>query len=347
MARVVGLDIGNGVLRGAEVKDPARARPTLVKYHEVKIPQGAVSRGEVVDREAVVAGLRQLWEQAKFSTKDVVLGMGNHRILARDHVVRADSIDRIREQLPFQVQDLLPVPVADALLDFYPVATEQTEQGPMIRGLLVAAIREAVLGNVDAVEAAGLHVAEVDLIPFALTRLLLGNHKSGMTALVDVGASTTYVVLAENGVPHFMRVIPTGGQDVTEALVAKHDISFDEAERVKRAVGVTGRAVAPEVQPLAATILSSTTDLLASVRNTISYFVGSRPGVAVQGIVFSGGGSELPGIREAFAELTHLPVTDADPSWSIIVAKSARTEDGVGWRDSQSVAVGLAVGSRA
>ena len=258
MTRVVGLDIGDGVLRAAEVKDPARSRPTVVKYHEVPIPHGAVSKGEVVDREAVVAGIRQLWSQGRFGTKDVVLGMGNHRILARDHVVRAQPIDRIREQLPFQVQDLLPVPVNDALLDFYPVSTEQTDQGPMVHGLLVAAIRDAVLGNVEAAEAAGLHVAEVDLIPFALTRLLLGS-QSGMTALVDIGASTTYVVLAANGVPHFMRVIPTGGRDITDAVVAAHDVPFGEAERIKRTVGVLGRAVAPEMQPIAATVASATT----------------------------------------------------------------------------------------
>jgi type IV pilus assembly protein PilM len=347
MARVVGLDIGDGVLRAAEVKDPARARPTLVKYHEVRIPQGAVSKGEVLDEDAVVAGIKQLWLQGKFGTKDVVLGMGNHRILARDHVVRAQPLERIREQLPFQVQDLLPVPVADALLDFYPVSTEQTDQGPMIHGLLVAAIREAVLGNVDAAEAAGLHVAEVDLIPFALTRLLLGSQKSGgMIALVDIGANTTYVVLAQNGVPNFMRVIPTGGRDITDALVARHDIPFGEAERVKRVVGVLGRPLAPDIQPLAETVLAATTELMMSVRNTISYFISSRPDVSVQRMVVSGGGASLPGIREAFAELTRLPVTDADPGSRIIVAKTVRSDRG-GWDDSRSVAVGLAVGSRA
>jgi type IV pilus assembly protein PilM len=345
MARVVGLDIGSGVLRAAEVKDPARARPVLLKYHEVAIPQGAVSKGEVIDREAVVAGLRQLWSQAKFGTKDVVLGMGNSRILARDHVVRSQPMERIREQLPFQVQDLLPVPIADALLDFYPVTTEQSDQGPMVHGLLVAAIREAVLGNVQAVEAAGLHVAEVDLIPFALTRLLLSNQRtSGMTALVDIGGSTTYVVLAERGVPHFMRVIPTGGHDITDALVARHDIPFGEAERIKRAVGVKNVPVAPEVQPLAESVRASTNDLLISVRNTISYFVNSRPNASVLRVVLSGGGADMPGLREAFAEMTRLPVADGDPGARIAISKNLR---GDGWRDSQSVAVGLAVGSRA
>jgi type IV pilus assembly protein PilM len=345
MTRVVGLDIGDGVLRAAEVKDPARARPTVVKYHEVAIPHGAVSKGEVIDREAVVAGIRSLWQQGRFGTKDVVLGMGNHRILARDHVVRSQPIDRIREQLPFQVQELLPVPVGDALLDFYPVSTEQTDQGPMVHGLLVAAIREAVLGNVEAAEAAGLHVAEVDLIPFALTRLLLGA-QSGMTALVDIGASTTYVVMAANGVPHFMRVIPNGGRDITDAVVAAHDVPFGEAERIKRAIGILGRPLTPEVQPIAATIAAATHDQLMSVRNTISYFATARPNTPVQRVVLSGGGGDLPGIREAFAELTRLPITDADPGSRVTVARTARLE-GAHWRDSLSVAVGLSVGSTA
>jgi type IV pilus assembly protein PilM len=343
MTRVVGLDIGDGILRAAEVKDPARARPTVVRYHEVAIPHGAVSKGEVIDREAVVAGIRQLWTQGKFHSKDVVLGMGNHRILARDHVVRAQPIDRIREQLPFQVQDLLPVPVNDALLDFYPVSTEQTDQGPMVHGLLVAAIREAVLGNVEAAEAAGLHVAEVDLIPFALTRLLLGS-QSGMTALVDIGASTTYVVLAANGVPHFMRVIPSGGRDITDAVVAAHDVPFGEAERIKRAIGIQTRALTAEAQPLAATIASTTHELLMSVRNTISYFVTARPNTPVQRVVLSGGGGDMPGIREAFAELTRLPVNSADPGSRVSVARARRGDP---WPDSLSVAVGLAVGSTA
>jgi type IV pilus assembly protein PilM len=343
MTRVVGLDIGDGVLRAAEVKDPARSHPTLVKYQEVVIPHGAVSKGEVIDREAVVAGIRALWSQGRFRTKDVVLGMGNHRILARDHVVRAQPIERIREQLPFQVQDLLPVPVNDALLDFYPVSTEQTDQGPMVQGLLVAAIRDAVLANVEAAEAAGLHVAEVDLIPFALTRLLLGA-QSGMTALVDIGASTTYVVLASKGVPHFMRVIPSGGRDITDAVVAAHDVPFGEAERIKRSIGIQARALTPEAQTLATTIGSATHELLMSVRNTISYFATSRPNTPVQRVVISGGGGDMPGIREAFAELTRLPVSTADPGARVTVAKARRNDP---WPDSLSVAVGLAVGSTA
>ncbi|HEY4152293.1 MAG TPA: pilus assembly protein PilM, partial [Pseudolysinimonas sp.] len=98
MARsVVGLDIGHGVLRAAEVANPAKPRPTLLRYHEMSVPIEAVNRGEVTDPALVAQALKVMWSRAKFSTKDVVLGMGNQRVLSRDYSVRAQPLDRIRE----------------------------------------------------------------------------------------------------------------------------------------------------------------------------------------------------------------------------------------------------------
>jgi type IV pilus assembly protein PilM len=347
MARsVVGLDIGHGVLRAAEVANPAKPRPTLLRYHEMSVPIEAVNRGEVTDPALVAQALKVMWSRAKFGTKDVVLGMGNQRVLSRDYSVRAQPLDRIREQLPFQVQDLLPVPVADALLDFYPISREMTDQGPMINGLLVAAIKEAVLGNVEAVEAAGLHVAEVDLIPFALTRLLLGSSSTtGVTALVDIGASTTNVVMAVGGIPHFVRVLPSGSREISDAIVAKHGIAFDDAERIKRQFGVAPQVVTPEQRPVIDTIHGATGELLGSVRNTISYFMNSRPNLPVTQLVLSGGGADMPGIREAFADLTRLPVAEADPFAHVSVAKSIAADGLRIARSKAPVAIGLAVGS--
>ena len=187
---IVGLELTEESVRAAEIT--VARTPQLIACGEVPLPPDAAKDSEVLDAGTIAVALRQLWAGARFKSRDVVLGVASRRILVREYTTQAMRPDLLREALPYQVQDLLPVPVNDALLDFYPVSTEQTDQGPMVHGLLVAAIRDAVLGNVEAAEAAGLHVAEVDLIPFALTRLLLGG-QSGMTALVDIGASTTYL----------------------------------------------------------------------------------------------------------------------------------------------------------
>lgn len=341
---VVGLDIGHGVLRAAEIVNQAR-KPMLARYFEMPVPMEAVNRGEVVDRDIVQRALRLMWSRARFTTKDVVLGMGNQRVLSRDYSVPEAPLARIREALPFQVQDLLPVPVADALLDFYPVAREQTEQGPMIHGLLIAAVKDAVLGNVETVESAGLRVAEVDLIPFALTRLL--SSTQDVSALIDIGASTTNIVIAVAGVPRFVRVLPGGSRDVSDAIVARHGIAFEDAERIKRQFGVMATTVTPEQRPVIDTIHHATGELLGGVRNTIAYFASNHPELRVAELVLSGGGSEMPGIREAFSELTRLPVRDADPFQRVGAARSLAADGLRAARAQAPVAIGLALGSAA
>ncbi len=340
---VVGLDIGHGVLRAAEIVNQVR-KPMVARYFEMPVPIEAVNRGEVVDRDMVQRALKLMWSRARFRTKDVVLGMGNQRVLSRDYSVPEAPLHRIREALPFQVQDLLPVPVADALLDFYPVSREMGEQGPMIHGLLIAAVKEAVLGNVEAVESAGLHVAEVDLIPFALTRLLGG---TGVSALVDIGASTTNVAISVGGVPRFVRVLPSGSRDISDAIVARHGIAFEDADRIKQQVGVVSMVVTPEQRPVIDTIHQATGELLSGVRNTIAYFAANHPELPVSEIVLSGGGSQMAGIREALSELVRLPVRDADPFQRVGAARSLASDDVRAARSKAPVAIGLALGSAA
>ena len=239
---VVGIDIGSLALRAVEVVDPAKPKPTVVRYYEVALPEGAVSRGEVIEPNTVAGALKELWSKGGFKSKDVVLGVGNQRVLARDLTVPKMSLKRIRESLPFEVQEMLPVPVAEALLDFYPISEGVGEHGPTVSGLLIAAVKDAVLGNVKATQLAGLTTVDVDLIPFALSRVLISRPKIvGTIALVDIGANTTSVVIAKDGVPQFVRIIPTGGDDLTQALRSGLEVDAAQAEHIKRTLGLASQ----------------------------------------------------------------------------------------------------------
>lgn len=345
---IVGLDIGNGVLRAAEIADAGKPRPTLVRYHSMAVPAAAVQRGEVIEQGTVSAALKQLWSTAGFKSKKVVLGMGNQRVLVRDVSVPRMPLAQIKESLPFQVQELLPVPVADALLDFYPISGGKGENGDVINGLLVAAVKEAVLHNVEAVQAAGLDPVEVDLIPFALSRALLGGPEGkGTIALVHVGAVTTSVVVARDGVPQFVRIIQNGGEDVTGALVSRLGIEPGQADQVKRGFGLGVDGVTPEWRPAVDTIIQSTGDLLDSVRNTLSFFVNTRQGAHLERVFVSGGGSQLHGFPQALAEATRLPVGMPDPLVRFAIAKTVDTARLRADFSGAAVAAGLAMGSKA
>jgi len=344
---VVGIDIGARVIRAAEVVEVTKGRPTLVRYHEVALPADAAARGEVMEIDTVSSALKQLWSTGGFKSKQVVLGVGSQRVLARDLTVPKMPIQQIRESLPFQVQDMLPLPVADALLDFYPVSEGTGEGGPVINGLLIAAVKESVLANVRAAQAAGLNPLEVDLIPFALSRALVPPGASEETvAMVQVGAVTTSIVIVKNGVPQFVRIVPSGGDDVTNALVTRLEIDRSTADQVKRAFGLSGESAPLDWRPAVVVIREVTSELLNTVRNTINFFANTRPSDPISRVAFSGGGAQIAGFGAALAEITRLPVSESDPFERFTIGKTVNREALEASRSSVATVLGLTLGGR-
>jgi type IV pilus assembly protein PilM len=345
---IVGVDISSWGIRAVEVRDAASPKPTIVRSKSILLPEGAVVRGEVVEVSTVSTALKQLWSTGGFKGRDVVLGIGNHRVLARDLTVPKMSLARIRESLPFQVQEMLPVPVEDALLDFYPISEGHTDQGPVVNGLLVAAIKESVTTNIRAVELAGLNPVDVDLIPFALSRVLLrGANMLGVVAIIEIGANTSTVVIVKDGVPQFVRIIPSGGSDLTDAIRSEGSMTTEQAEATKRALGLSTAGVSVEQRPIVEIIYKVAGELLNSIRNTLNYFATARPQEPVRQIILTGGGAKLTGFAQALQENTRIPIIFGDPLSTIaadrkFVAENERTDI-----DSMSVALGLALGSAA
>lgn len=340
---IVGVDIGTSSIRAVEVAGATGNKPTVVRFHEVALPDGATRAGDVLEPHTVASTFKHLWSSGGFTSKDIVLGVGNARVLARDLVVPRASLKQIRESLPFLVQDLLPVPVAEAVLDFYPIS-EVDDNGPALNGLLVAATKEAVMGNIRAAKMAGLSPVHVDLIPFALTRVHLTTGSSrGTIAVVHIGASTSSVVILTNGVPEFVRIIPAGGDALTTALAERMSTDPASAQNLKHRLGVSMKAITPEMQPALEVVYEVTRDLINSVRNTVAYYLSARPGRAIDRIMLSGGGARLGGFSQALGEYTGLPVSPSQPFGGVAIAKSKSTAS----EQSMSVALGLAIGTAA
>jgi type IV pilus assembly protein PilM len=366
---VVGLDIGSTAVRGVEIKAGKKGKLNLLQYHEVALPHGAVRRGEVLESEIVSSALKRLWFEGKFKSKNVVLGTGNQRISVRDLSLPKMSLKHIRESLPYHVQNMLQTPLEDLLLDFYPVSESSGDQGTTINGLLIAAEKTEILGNIRASELAGLTPVEVDLIPFALNRLLVQRpHLAGTIALVAIGGNTTSVIITHNGVPLFVRIIPAGGDDLTQGLMSSLEITYEEAEKLKRVLRynpssgnenesnlMTPPCACPKCMAVFASANDSRTietlqsvmgELLSSLRSTVNYFNNTRPVEPVIQVLLSGGGAQLSGLAKSLAEITHTPVNIADPFESMTISRQLKNHRPQDSDASFAVALALALRSQ-
>ena len=348
--RVIGLDIGTTQVRAAEVelvsgRGGRAARPTLIRAGEAPLPFGAVRDGEVVEPSTVGTAIKQLWAQHRFGSKDVVIGVGNQRVIVRELDLPAMPLPELKASLQFQVQDLIPVAVEDAILDYLPTGSRAGEHGAIVSGLLVAATKDTVRANVAAVRAGGLNPVSVDLSAFALARVLGGADTVGQTlALVDIGARVTTVVIVASGVPTMVRLLPSGGQDATEAVAGALGVPAAEAEAVKRQIGF-GFGVPGELQEAAQALATVTTSLVESVRNTFVYYAASHPGAAAQAVLLTGGGCQLPGLGQYLSSASRLPVSVGQPLSAVEVAKAAANPRLGDAQHSFAVSVGLAMGA--
>ncbi|SFJ96859.1 type IV pilus assembly protein PilM [Cellulomonas sp. KH9] len=350
--RVIGLDIGTTHVRAAELEfgnggPSLTARPRLVRLGVAQLPPGAVREGEVVERQTVGSAIKRLWTEQKFSHKNVVLGIGNQRVVVRDLDLPAMPIAQVRSSLPFQVADLIPVAVDDAILDYLPTGVRQSEGGDVMQGLLVAATKDTVTANTAAVEVAGLRPVIVDLSAFALSRAMArGEALEHTVAVVDVGARVTTVAVVARGVPRMIRMLPSGGQDVTEAVAAALQIPLDQAEIAKRGIGV-GFATAPEHERAAEQITTVVSALIEAIRNTMVYYASSHPGAGVEHVMLTGGGSQLPGLGQYLSTATRLPVSAGQPLDNLDVERHAASPRLVEEQYTLAIALGLAMGAAA
>ena len=339
----VGLDIGTSGVRAAELSY-GRDGITLEKFGQVALPDGAVRDGEVTDRAAVADAVKTLWKGSGFRGKRVALGVANQHVVVRQVDLPWMPKAELTPALPLLVQEYLPMPVEDVVIDFH-VTEELREHGSrQLRGLLVAASRQMVLSNVAAVESAGLRVTSVDLTSFAVLRSTGKQHGEVATeALLDIGSRVSNLVIHSAGVPRFVRILLMGGQDVTDAVAERLGVPAALAEGVKR-------GSAEELSEQEAELARSAVELMQEVfadevRSSLDYYGAANPRFPVERILVSGGGSQLHGFAEKLEQVTRRPVADGDVLAGVRLGRTGLDEHQLAAiQPLAAVPVGLALG---
>jgi type IV pilus assembly protein PilM len=304
--KVVGLDIGTTAVRAAEVS-VRRGQVVLERIGQAGLPGGAVVDGEVVDPAAVAAAIKDLWRRTRISNRRVIIGVANQRVVVRLVDLPWMQPNELRSSLAFQAGDYLPIPVDQTELDYSVIGEHEAAGGQrLLRVLLVAAQKEMLAGHLHAVRLAGLRPAGIDLNPIALLRSLgpVAGFGEGAEALVDVGARVTNMVVHDNGVLRFVRILLMGGEDVTSTLERVLELDHDAAERAKLAASA-GEDVDPEAGDLVAQRLDVFVD---EVRGSLDFYRSQQDATPLGRVVVSGGGSLLGPLVERLQAAAGVPV---------------------------------------
>jgi type IV pilus assembly protein PilM len=348
MAQVrIGVDIGSTGVRAAELSMRS-VPPQLVRVAQVPMPEGAVSNGEIRDPDLVADALKELWAAGKFRSREVILGVANQRVVVREVSLPWLTDKELRESLPFQVQEFVPIPVEEAVLDFHVLEEFEREGRRMIRILLVAAQKGMIQQIVHSAEVAKLRPVGLDLVPFAIVRSVGSIEGSGLAesgvgdeAIVDIGADITSICVHAWGVPRFVRILPSGGREVTQAVARAIDVGENEAELIKR----NGRGeVGPDKYEQATqAAVSRAASFADDIRSSLDFYQSQMPGAKISRVLLTGGGSKLDGLQRMLVDRLPADVAEGHPFHRVSPALDLSDEARAEAEPLLAVAVGLAL----
>jgi type IV pilus assembly protein PilM len=359
MARTrIGVDVGSTAVRVAEVA--VGDVPVVVRAAQVPLPAGAVEAGEVRQPEVVTDALKNLWSQSGVKGKQVYLGVGNQRVVVREVSLPWLPEKELRDSLGFQVQEFIPMAADDAVLDFDPLGEMDQGGRRMQRILLVAANKSMIGALVEAAIGARLDPKGVDLTPFAAVRAIgsadenLDLESPGDEAVVDVGAHVTSICVHDRGITRFVRILPSGGRDVTLAIARGLGIDDEIAEALKRGepvvppppeeAGPAPELPSPdEVRRLA---LSRAGSFVDEIRSSLEFYAAQVPGARIARVVVTGGGSRLDGFLELLQERIPVEVERGRLFEHVKSELDLSAEAAAEAESVLAVAVGLAMGTR-
>jgi len=169
-----------------------------------------------------------------------------------------------------------------------------------------------------------------------------GIEATGAEAIVDVGARITNMVIHDNGVLRFLRILVMGGEDTTATLERVLEVDHDAAERTKLAV-----SAGSEANPDAAELVEQRLDsLVEEVRGSLDFYRAQQDATPLARVVVSGGGSQLGPLVERLQAAGSVPVERGRTLAGVHVGRlGLPAEELAELEPKMAIPVGLALGA--
>lgn len=339
--KILAIDIGTSSVKLAEL-DSSRKGWMLRKFGVVTLNPGWVKDGEILEPQSVAATIKTLVQSVKSKRKNVATGIFGNGVIVKRISMAPIEENLISEAIKWEAEQYIPFDVNEAAIDHHVIRHEDRASGENLDIILIGAKQEFVFRFIESLESADLKCTILDVSGFALANCFEANYGKvpGLTALLNIGAGVTNLVIVENGDVIFSRDSIVGGQTYTNELHKSMGVSIPEAESLKISASM-GQEVPPEVN----TILASTTEqVVDEIRNAFEFFIATGGGGRVNKIYVTGGSIFIPNLINEISNAVGVPFEVLNPFKEVTFDEKTLTADYV--QQIQSicpVALGLAM----
>lgn len=370
----LGIDIGTSAIKIVQLSR-GRDTFTLENYGEVKFfsetaPMEIYQQSSLKMPDEQVAELvRKIIKETGASATRVAMSLPVFSSFSTIIELPPMPEDEMEKAIQFEARQYVPIPLSEVALDWVALGEERkkreqdalssegegkereekkdaradaaSHQRKKIEVLLIAVPNEIKKRYTHIAELAGLKLEALEMETFPLARALLKGNPA-VTAVVDIGARSTDICIADGGFVRISHNFEFSGVDITKAYGAFTKSDYTDAEKKKKAAGLN---LTPGQLAQAGELLAVVDDIISETeRITHSYF--NKTGREVTQVALAGGVSRMPGFlerfRERFSSLPQAAVVVGNPFAHLSYPRELeKTLEEIG--PSFAVAVGLAM----
>ncbi|MBL8151611.1 MAG: type IV pilus assembly protein PilM [Blastocatellia bacterium] len=343
---VVGLDIGSSAVKAVELKG-SRGNYELVSIGHVTLLSDIIVDGHIIDLNHVSDVINRIFQEQNIKTNLVGTSVSGHSVIVKKINLPSMSPEELSEQINWEAEQYIPFALDEVNLSYEVLGQDATGTGMEV--LLVACKKDRIAQCTQVINQAGKQLHFVDVDSFALQAAYdLNYHPMPTTtvALLDIGASVMNINVVRGSQSIFTRDISVGGNQYTDLLQKELNLTFEEAESLKRGLPTESGVRPEDAQPL----IQSVSEILAlEVQKTLDFFRATSSmadSSKVDRMLIAGGSSKVSGLTAYMAERFGVPVDRFDSFRNIKYNNKKFDEDYIReLSPNMAVAVGLALRS--
>lgn len=287
----------------------------LASYGNIDLPVDTIERGEIKDPATIVKMLSRVREEVGCGFAHLALPE-EHAYLFQMQLPRG-SRSEVEQMLEFHLKENVPFGASEAVFD-YGVIGETAEQYEFN----ISVYPDAVASQyVNVVEEAGFSLISVEMEGQATARALLASNTGAPVLVIDIGRNNASLSISTNGFVSFTANLETGGDYFTRTIARALNISFQEAEKLKREHGFRDT---DQSKPIFEALLPVVSDFKESINKHLMYWQmhttsGGAAADEMSRVILVGGNANMAGLAEYLEATLDVPV-DVGNVWRNIYA---------------------------
>ena len=291
---LLGLDISSSAVKLIELSRSGSS-VKVESYAVAPLPDGSSDDKEITDPELVGDSILAALRNSRTKQRSCVLALPPSLVIQK--VISLPSglpLAELESQVEVEAEQNIPYELDEINYDFEVI-------GPSLHDadtqdvLLVGARSDHVDTRLLAAEAAGLTVeimdTETHAIETVLRHMTKDHMESRIIGVIDVGAKTSSIAVLEDGVMAFAREQNFGGRQLTEQIMSRYGLSWEEAGLAKKKGDLPDNYLTEVLEPFKE-------DLCNQIKRFVQFYFAANDKNRFDQLYLSGGCAYIPGLDE-------------------------------------------------